>query len=112
MSGCSERWTAAVVFFALFVCVASPHPAGPMPATGVLGALAEPDGSAVSLKAVSVQRTAGDPPHIVVSDPWAGDIRLIVLLPAPADVLRSQTVDVSGVLTTLPNGSAPWSMRL
>ncbi len=69
MPGCSERWTAAVVFLALFVCVASPLPAGPLPATGVLDALAEPDGSAVSLKAVSVQKTASDPPHIVVSDP-------------------------------------------
>lgn len=57
------------MFFALFVCVASPLPAGPLPATGVLDALAEPDGSAVSLKAVSVQKTASDPPHIVVSDP-------------------------------------------
>lgn len=73
MSGCSERWTAAVVFLALFVCVTSPLPAGPLPATGVLDALAEPDGSAVSLKAVSVQKTASDPIHIVISDPWAGD---------------------------------------
>ncbi len=68
MSGCSERWTAAVVLFALLVCVASPLPAVPLPATGVLDALTEPDGTAVSLKAVSVQKTASDPPHIVVSD--------------------------------------------
>jgi len=69
MTGCQKRWTAAVVFLALFVCVASPLPAGPLPATGVLDALTEPDGSAVSLKAVSVQKTASDLPHIVVSDP-------------------------------------------
>ena len=70
-------------------------------ATDVSAALAAPDGAAVSLQTVLVDKAARG--YIVVRAPWSADERVVVV--AAVNVKRWQPVAVKGTLTTLVNGS-------
>ena len=70
-------------------------------ASNIADALAAPDGSAVSLQTVLVDKAARG--YIVVRAPWSADERVAVV--AAVNVKRWQPVAVKGTLTTLVNGS-------
>jgi hypothetical protein len=89
----------------LWLSVSLPLTAGEVGKPGALAqALVLPDGSPVQLTGLLVDRVVAFPPYAVVCDGQNPDDRLVVLFPAPPGLRRWQTVDVAGVLTTLPNG--------
>lgn len=96
----------AAMALVLWLCVTIPAlSAGEFEKPGALEqSLVLPDGSPVHFTGLLVDRVVAFPPYAVVCDGQNPDDRLVVLFPAPPGLRRWQTVDVAGVLTTLPNG--------
>ena len=69
-----------------------------------MDALAAPDGTSVTLRAVLVSRVSVDALYVEVRDAWDGHFRLAVVPGERVVVHPSQTVDVSGVMGTLAPG--------
>ncbi len=84
--------TAAAVLVGFGIAAGAGAEGAPM---AVLSALSWADGAQVSLHGVVRDKVVTDPPYVVVREPWSGEIRLIVLLDAPSEVQRWQTVDVT-----------------
>lgn len=68
----------------------------------ILTALSLTPGSQITLTGVLVDKV--EPLYIVVREPWSDTQHLIVLTSAEPTLQRWQTVDVSGLLVTLPTG--------
>ena len=92
--------TAAAVLVGFGIAAGAGAEGAPL---SVLSALSSADGAQVILTGVVIDKVVTDPPYVVVREPWSSEIRLIVLLDAPAEVQRWQTVDVTGVMSTLPS---------
>ncbi|MEJ5297778.1 MAG: hypothetical protein WHZ52_07055, partial [Armatimonadota bacterium] len=76
----------------------------PAAVRSVMDALAAPDGTSVTLRAVLVSRVSADAVYVEVRDAWDGHFRLAVVPGERVAVHPSQTVDVSGVMGTLASG--------
>ncbi|MDO8683780.1 MAG: hypothetical protein Q7N50_09905 [Armatimonadota bacterium] len=69
-------------------------------------ALLQPDGTAVQLDAVIVDKIKAqqEPPYFVIHEVWDFNSRIVVKADAPSALRMGQTVDIEGVLGTLSNG--------
>ena len=69
-------------------------------------AVSHDDGTEVYLDAVTVDKIKArqNPSYFVIKETFDSKSRIIVYAAAPAELRRGQTVDVGGILSTLPNG--------